>query len=259
MFAGGLGLLWLVAAHSLAAYLADVAPELSLMLSPDNGNAILRQIDEQLGSARPSASDPSVDTAPPISKKVEARIRELVAKGVPFPLVSPDVSDEERARMRKALGQALLANPQETRALRMLGQIAGNDDDERRLMRGAARLSLHETLAIYWLMQDAFIGGNARGAAEYADILLRSQPGLYSFIVPILARIAETGDGVEPLKTILRANPPWRWFFFNYGAPKIRDPLRTLALLQDLQVNGTPPTLLETKSFLSHLIGGKAY
>ncbi len=258
IFAGA-GLLWLVAVHSLAAYLADVAPEWALMLSPDNGDAILKIADVQLGSARSNAGETSGISAPIVSRRTEDRVRELVARGVPSPIVSPELSNEDRARLRRELGGALLANPQDSRALRMLGQIAENDDDARRLMTSAAKRSLHETLAVYWLMQDAFINANFRATANYADILLRSQLDLYKFIVPILARVAEAKDGAPPLKQILRVNPPWRWFFINYGAVTMRDPLKALGLLQDMRDNGTPPTALELKSFLSYLIGGKAY
>ena len=227
IFAGA-GLLWLVAVHSLAAYLADVAPEWALMLSPDNGDAILKIADVQLGSARSNAGETSGISAPIVSRRTEDRVRELVARGVPSPIVSPELSNEDRARLRRELGGALLANPQDSRALRMLGQIAENDDDARRLMTSAAKRSLHETLAVYWLMQDAFINANFKATANYADILLRSQLDLYKFIVPILARVAEAKEGAPPLKQILRVNPPWRWFFINYGAVTMRDPLKAL-------------------------------
>ena len=88
------GLLWLVVVHSLVAYLSDAAPDWALMLSRDNPNAVLKIADEQLGSAKTSAIEPLRDGSPLVSTRTEARVRDLVARGVPAP------SSVRRIRLR---------------------------------------------------------------------------------------------------------------------------------------------------------------
>ena len=76
---------------------------------------------------------------------------------------------------------ALMHDPLNARALRILGQLEAAEKNEAtasKLMNAAAQLSLHESVAVYWSMLAAAEAKNYKTTIYYADVLLRTIPEL---------------------------------------------------------------------------------
>jgi len=254
----GLALAWQVTAHSLVAYLANVEPRWALMISPGNADALSRMADAEL-SAAVSETEASAAGGPNVAPGALEMARAIRAKGIPAPMLPPDVAAAVRREVREDAITAFLGNPLDARAPRILGQIAESEDQTRTLMQSSIARSMHETLSVYWLMQDSYLRGDLAGFASYADILLRSQLRMMSWVAPVLMRLAGTSEGDAPLKTLLRRDPPWRPYFFAALPGAISDARAPLDLMLDLQQNGAAPTTEELRPYLQFLVDRKLY
>jgi hypothetical protein len=222
-------LAWEVTSTTVVAFLANVAPEQALNIRSRQSAALLNLAQKKLDDA-PSNSG----------------------------LALPAIADEVR-RMGE---QALLSDPLNARALRLLGQIADFSKDELRswqFMQAAARRSLNETDALGWLMSKAAERQDHAAALRYADILLRTRPQLGTEVIPVLARLAENRTAAPALKDMLIQNPPWRLQFFETLPSSITDARTLLDLLMAVKSSTAPPTTAELRSYLSFLIGRKFY
>ena len=154
----------------------------------------------------------------------------------------PNPRDEEaRAQIELALSQ----DPLNARALRMLGQLSeyGPNAGMRTegLMRAAARNSLLEGEAIYWLMRKSYHSQDYSAALRYADILLRGYPQMLRPVAPVLGKIAEVPGASDQLKQLLATNPNWRSEFFRYFPDTITDARTPLDVLLSLRNSPVPP------------------
>jgi hypothetical protein len=127
--------------------------------------------------------------------------------------------------------QALLEDPINARALRILGQLADIDGDKAKaakLMSAAVDRSAGESVAIYWMLQKSSKEKDYANTIRYADLLLRKRPQVAELVVPALAQLAERGDAeaVAALKVVLAANPPWRSAFLMPCLGKLPTPAR---------------------------------
>jgi hypothetical protein len=172
-----------------------------------------------------------------------------------------DASDGEQAR--RMAEQALLSDPLNARALRILGQIADLSKDEQRswqFMQASVRQSLNETFAVAWLMIASAKRRDYVATTRYADVMLRTRPQLGSeVVIPVLARIAEDKESVVALKEMLSRDPPWRAQFFDALPVSITDARTPLDLLMALKHSSVPPAAAELHSYLNFLIGRKFY
>jgi hypothetical protein len=170
-------------------------------------------------------------------------------------------SDDKQAR--RVAEQALLSDPLNAQALRILGQIAELSDDGPRswqFMQASVRRSLNESLAVVWLMYRSAERRDYAAAMYYADVLLRTRPQLGSeVVVPVLARIAEDKETVVAFKAMLSRDPPWRAQFFDALPGSITDARTPLDLLMALKHSPVPPAPAELRSYLNFLIGRKFY
>jgi hypothetical protein len=125
-------LVWEVITRSFVAYLADVAPETALQLRPTDSAALSGLAEIRLTLDRSSkASD------------FKSRWDMDVDPGT-----SPQIAAWAKL--------ALLGDPFDPRAFRVLGQLAVDASDEaeiERFMQAAVRRSLRESVAVYWLMR----------------------------------------------------------------------------------------------------------
>jgi hypothetical protein len=174
----------------------------------------------------------------------------------------PNPEADANNQTRAMAERALLEDPLNARALRVLGQIADGSNDEPRawrFMRASARLSLNETFAVFWLMRKSAEKREYGTAMYYADVLLRTRPQLIGYAMPILAQIAEDKEASGGLKRLLSDNPPWRAQFFDAlpnGISDARTPLDLLLAVRDSRV---PPTSADLRTYLNFLIGHKFY
>ena len=253
----GLALTWQVAAGSFAAYLADKDPSSALLLSPGQSDALLNLADEMLGQKRGGL--PGSQAPAQASPGVQALGDQIRLKGLAAPMLPADLAPDRREQIRQFATAAMRANPLSARALRILGQIGRSDEDTRKFMRLAVARSRHEPLAVYWLLQDAVLRDDHANAVAYADIFLRSQPQLYQYVAPALARVAESAGGAAAVKTALAGNPPWRRLFFATLPASVTDARTPLNLMVDMQEHGLPPTTEELKFYLSFLVERKLF
>ena len=135
-----------------------------------------------------------------------------------------EMDSPEAAQIRSWAELALLNDPLNARALRILGQLSQLSSDNKHteaLMQAAVRRSIHESLAVYSMIRKSYEDGNYRAALRYADILLRTrnQTEVLLLLMPMFAKIAETPDASNELKRLLAQNPPWRWEFFRRTPP----------------------------------------
>ncbi|MDQ0390665.1 hypothetical protein [Labrys monachus] len=194
-----------------------------------------------------------------MSPQAQAAFDAIRAKGVFLPLLPPDLAAEDRAEVRRLAQTALLRDPLDSRALRILGQVADSDDHTATFMQASKARSLHETLALYWLVQKSFLDGDFARAITLADTLLRSQPQFSTVIVPLFASIAATKDGLEQIKSLLRSDPPWRPLFFRAFIGSVSDPRLPLTLMLDLQAAGAPPDMKDLKFYINYLMKRRLY
>ncbi|SFV32764.1 tetratricopeptide repeat protein [Hyphomicrobium facile] len=247
VFSIGVALVWLVASKSFVAYLAITAPDKALRVSSSNSTALLNLADQALAPNDAAADITNVEKEGVLGGLSKA------ASG------SSRASDQQVAAWAKT---ALANEPFNARAYRILGEIAERSGDLRsatKLMSAAARHSLHESKAVYWLMRKAFEQRDFRTATYYADVLLRTQEQANEHIVPLLAKIAEDKDGTSEVKALLRTNPPWRRQFFATLLNSVTHARTPLDLLLSLQDSPNPPTTVELRTYLDFLIDHQFY
>jgi hypothetical protein len=285
-------LTWLVVSHSLAPYLADVAPKAALWLSPGEPEALVNLADRSLNASAPvfatdvadqgaqsqeagastSAVDSAGDAATPTSQTEDnkSNSKTIVANNASADSENINATFDifgryrsvDLATIRAEAESALMNDPLNPRALRILGQAAdaaGNDSDALMFMQAATRLSLHESVADYWLMRKSTAAGDYKTAIAYADVLLRTNLGFGRFVAPLLAHFADKEPSASVVKALLNTNPPWRSIFFAFLPEGVSDVRTPLDMLLALKTNPTPPTSREIDDYLTYLIARKYY
>jgi hypothetical protein len=266
-------LVWEVMTRSLVAYLADANPELAVRLRFNSPSAVLNIAHATL-SRDPSMKN--VEPVEPLPRDGSSRLT-VVAKGTqsansidptlrPKPLaedsaLSTAIDSPAMAQIRTGAERALLADPLNARALRILGQLS-RGASKAVFMQAAARRSLLESEAVFWLMRKNYEDGDYRSAARNADLLLRTRPLSQTAVqaaTAVLARIAETPATSGELKQLLASNPRWRSHFLTVLPGNISSATTPLDLLLALRDTPTPPTASEIGPYLKFLIEHKLY
>jgi hypothetical protein len=222
-----------VITRSGAAYLADARPEMAIQLRSTNPTALLNL--------------------------AEAELKRDQARDSPAPVT---VDPEARTQIRSRAELALRNDPLNARAFRILGELADRSstkEQTERFMQAAGRRSLHESVAVYWMMQKNYQDGDYRAAIRFADTLLRTRSDSAQQVMPMLGKIAENPNTSDDLKQLLAGNPPWRPEFFDRLSANISDARTPLDILLRLKDTPTPPTSAELRSYLNFLISRGIY
>jgi hypothetical protein len=273
-------LTWLVVSRSLVAFLADTAPQAALWVDPRQPEALVNLADQAVNTATTAPVsvgaadetlqrlDSSPDSTQNGSGEVSGYIRNFANAFSVFETIGrnqsmsrPRAPDNEPA-VRMWATTAVMNEPLNARALRILGQLAEADSDDSsasKFMHEADRLSLHESIAAYWLLRNSAQASDYKSAIYYADVLLRTDSHSYIIVVPILAQISEDKTGAALVKTILTSNPPWRDEFISKLPNSVTDARTPLDLLLALRTNAVPPTTEDIKPYLDVLIAHKLY
>jgi hypothetical protein len=294
-------LTWLVITQSFAAYFAYFAPETALWLQPQQplalvnlGNRTLKpllsshpsserasdQRSEQRGnaSAQTSGSSEKRDGAASGSEKRESVASEFETadqnRSTNPKLAKDDSATTDDSAHSAVLPQptvtevrawakaALMHDPLNAQALRMLGELAAADKDydaASKLMNAAVQISLHESIAVYWSMLAAAEAKDYKTTTYFADVLLRTRPELDKYVVPILTKIAEDKGSSGLVEAVLGKNPPWRGQFFEDLPNSVEDARTPLDLFLGLRTSPTPPTAAEIAPYVWFLIRHKFY
>lgn len=270
------GLTWAVITRSIGAYLAEVDPGKALVLDPKQAHARLYLADralqaiaaEQAKIATPPAADEpdrvaafariAKDAARTVAQPEKPAADSTAKPAQPAEPVEPAKADESRLGwIRRYAQMALLQEPLNARAIRILGQVADSENDKdtaARLMAMAARTSVRETYAAYWMLQRSYEMKDLKGAVGYADKVLRTRSQMLKHVMPFLVRIAESKQGASELKTALLANPPWRTPFLRALPAVMNDTRAPLDLLLALKDTDEPPSSEELKGYIDALL-----
>jgi len=271
----GLILIWLVVSRSLGAYLADAAPQAALWFDSQQPEALVNLADEALIAARAPENVGRADQAPGQDAsapdglaKVTRYIQNLTHAFSAFETIgrnltiSRPTAPANAPAVRKWATEAVMNDPLNAPALRILGQLAEADSDDTnasKFMQAADSLSLHEPYASYWLMRHSAATGDYESAIYYADILLRTNPQSDIYVVPLLAEISEDKTGAALLKAVLADNPPWRRQFIAALPNNVTDGRIPLDLLLALRTSPVPPTNEDIAPYINFLVAQKFY
>jgi hypothetical protein len=280
-------LTWLVISRSLAAYLADVSPQAALWVDSQQPQALVNLADRSLNPSikidQPNAGD--ADQAPrqeliesgtgianqsaqPDSKFADGKLPTTDHGATNLQELDREFEKLDLNRsvdlpaIRAWATAAVMKDPLNARALRVLGQVADasrDDADASKFMQTAARLSLHDSIGLLWMMHKSTKVGDYKTAIYYADALLRTNPGLTPYVAPLLAHFAEQKASNGLLKTLLESDPPWRDVFFQYLIGNVSDARTPLDLLLALRTSPSPPDSAELGDYLAALIADKFY
>lgn len=278
----GAGLMALVLLHSGGAYLAAHDPTRAALLPSveapllqrEAGARIATLLEPLISGERPAAAMPATSqmaTSAEDSDNPLAGFAET-ARGLAPPSASsgtgslsanerpviraPADTAAERATLRNMVERALTLEPLSARGLRLLGVLAELDGDDARaetMMRASAGLSRRETMAVQWLLVDAYAKRDAAAALRYADILLRSRLRGFELAMPVLGRLSEDVRARPSVRELMASNPAWRSRFFAELPRHIGDARSPLALLLALKDTPAPATPGERETYIRFL------
>jgi hypothetical protein len=159
---------------------------------------------------RPASGCVWAELAKGVDKGARAEQASSFAKPPAAPGTSARAGGRTRDQVRDWAELALGADPLSAHALRILGQLAdANGDDTRasQYMRAAARRSMRESVAVYWLMRKSYENGDYAAAIYGADVLLRTRSETMPYVMPTLVQMAQSKDANGELKKLLAGNP----------------------------------------------------
>jgi hypothetical protein len=216
----GAWLAWQTTSKTLMAHLAAVSPATAVRLGSSDPTALLNLAEALL----PSETEPNADA--------NDQARELAT-------------------------QALLNDPLNARAFRILGETAIRDADKgaaSKLMTAAVGRSLRERSAVFWLLQQSLAREDYGAALRCMDVILRTRPQAGGALLPAMARVAGQKNGNSELKKLLAQNPPWRSGFMTSFFSNVADPRTPLDLLLSLKDTPFPPSTEEISAYVNSLI-----
>jgi hypothetical protein len=226
---------WLVISHTLVAYLAVTTPRAAMFLRSSDPASLLAIADSELDFL--------------------VRDKMLTAD-------QPSTRSKRLRQLREQVERALVSDPLEARAYRILGQLSYIERASRKadtFMQAAARHSHNESFAIHWLMQKSFEEMDYRSAVFFADVLLSTHIEFIDYIMPILGRIVDNRVGREEIGKILAERPSWRSKFLSMLGGVVTDAHAPLELLLDLRNTAAPATPQDVNSYLTFLLQHKMY
>ena len=287
---GALGtvLTWQVVTRSGAASLAATAPETALRLNADQPTALLTLAARTLAHRKPAptATAPQDQTttqaddgrgdvsetngvdadrlpqwselalkatgagAPPAPDAGAPRTAASSKSASGWTPIDPELAKE----IRPWVERALINDPLNARALRMLGQLADSEERAARFMAAAAERSIGESIAVFRAMAFAYQKADFAKTLYYADTLLRTRSQYQPRVIPLLAVMAEDSAASANVKRLLADNPPWRAAFFAQLPSAITDARTPLDLLLSLRDSPAPPTPQDLQTYLNFLI-----
>ena len=261
-------LLWSIITYTYAAYRAGFDAEGALRLNPSNTSALQVLSNRVLAQEKSFGSDkmdagrlgdfaqlPADSTPQVADQKAHSSDAGLQISA------NSKLTREEVIEQGRLWSVALLrANPLSAVALANLGLFASGDAAmTERFMEAAARRSLRQRIAIYWMMRHSFDAGSLPQALTYADSLLRLSQRDIELVAPILGHVAENEASSQAFIELLKTNPRWRAAFFRQIKGSFTDARTPLSLFLELKESANPPSTGELKSYIDVLMAAKLY
>lgn len=169
----------------------------------------------------------------------------------------PDLTQVEELARR-----AMVSDPLEDRAIRMLGLTAaraGDIDRAERLMELASRRSLRDAPVQAWLFDRRARLGDFDGALYHADALLRTRRGVRDDIGPMLLAFAIDPEAQSALIGSLANDPPWRGWFLDLVSRQVDNPGIAWEIFSALEESARPPRDSELRTYLGGLVKAGLY
>lgn len=277
MALGASALFWLVIAQSYVAFLAQSDPEASLRIRV-TAPALLNLVERRLTDTRKTgATEASVEPGrlPPAAEPRPAHddrdrisvLADLAARrfsGADAPSEAGPIAPRspEKEELYQMVREALRREPLNARGLRLLAELSEGHaprSEVARLMRMAVRRNLHESIAVFWLLNEALAEKNYTDVITYADILLRTEARLNAHAIHALAKACDDSAGLDLVLQALRANPRWRSAFITSVSQYVTDARTPLQLLIGLKDSGYPPTTAELAPFFGLLLRNRLH
>ncbi|MFZ3310961.1 MAG: hypothetical protein WA280_16490 [Xanthobacteraceae bacterium] len=265
-------LTWLVVSRSVTAYLADAAPSLALWINPGQPEALVNLADQAF--KRAAAGQDISQVSESVSRPHQSRSEDAATNGTVnrafsrFESIGPDRSisrplpPANASTVRGWAESAIKSEPVNGQAFQILGRLAEAEGDDRaalKFMDAAERLSLHQSFATYWLLRRSTRARDYASAVRYADVLLRTDPQSYHYVVPFLAQIIQDKDGAAQVEKILATDPPWRADFISALPYDVTDARAPLSLLLALRTEPKPPKMADIVPYLDFLVVHRLY
>jgi len=271
-------LTWLVLSRTLVAYLAEAAPTVAWWIDPGQPQALVNLADQAFEQAAtgqdiPEASDrqsrqgTSTSAGAPSamatisSGTVDRAFSRFESIGANRSISRP-LPPDNAAMVRGWAESAIRNEPVDARAFQVLGRLAEAEGDDKaafRFMDAAERLSLHQDPATYWLLRTSTHARDYAAAVRYADVLLRTDPQSYLFVVPFLAEIIQDKAGAALVEKVLATDPPWRADFIAALPNDVTDARAPLNLLLALRTDPKPPQMSDIVPYLDFLVRHRLY
>ncbi len=272
-------LTWLVVSRSFVAFLADAAPHAAVWLDSRQPEALVNLADESIADAAtdqlggraaarhaPQPAMTSADSrraadATKSPQDINRAFSEFESIGQNQSISRPLPPDNAET-VRLWAQTALMTEPVNEHAFRILGQIADADRDDAaasKYMRAAGRLSLHDEPATYWLLRASARANDYKPAVYYADALLRLDPQSTRYVAPVLAAIIQDKDGAALVEKVLAGDPPWRTAFISMLPNDVTDARTPLNLLLALRAGSKPPQTADIVPYLDFLTAHRFY
>lgn len=246
----GAAIVW----RTLPAALSFVRPDLSIDLRLDQPAAIINRANEEIAVAmaeRAKQTPAVVNPDPGSTSKKQSSTTPTRETG----------SDLEA--LRQSLFSAVRENPLDSTGFRLLGNVALLLEREREAeiyMKIAGDMSVHETPALYWLMEKAIADGRDQDVMTYADVILLTQPGAIGYVGPALLKMAETARGKKSLVAKLTKSPGWRSAFLqSFSSGNFSRPTLPLEILLDVKDAGQNVSLDDLQGYLRFLVSRRLY
>ena len=248
---GGLGLLliWLVLSKSLPYAVALSDPEFALALNPNNPAALIAKA-EKVHVQLLAVTGASEQTASPEDDMI-SRLRKAKTDE---PREGVGEFDRLRKEIRRLAIKAIVNDPLNAEAFRLLAETTDSPSGVRFLMQEALKRSRRHSIALLWLLNDRYYHKDFAAALDHANMLLRTTPELMTYILSYLALIAEDPEGSLLLVQELAKGPAWRGAFFTGLPQQVKQPDTPLKLLVALKDSGKPPVNKELAPYLHYLI-----
>ncbi len=263
-------LCWAVLTKSLPYVLAAAEPDLALALNPNNPAALVSkagQVREKLlwnmggGASQSAEQESGAPETPGVEKDKEGaslaslpKAQEAAAEGAG----PAGLRAELGTQIHDLASKAISADPLNAAAYRLLAEATGDPERARGLMREAVKRSRRETAAVFWLLNDSYYRGDFSDAIVYADILLRTRPGMASYGFSYLLNISRDPGGRRLVADWLAGDPGWRREFLRSLWDLAHKDPAALALLAELRNTKRPPDTSEIGLYISYLFWNSA-
>jgi hypothetical protein len=174
-------------------------------------------------------------------------------------LVAGDNSGAARIARRSLQRQPL--DPTSLATYGLAEARLGNTPAADRLIEEAGGLGWRNVVVQIWLLRSHLLSGDAIGATQHLDAILRREDPVQLPMLNIVELLAHDPRGAAAIAARLAANPPWRAPFFDFLASDKRPDAEVIEgrLFTMLAATGGPPQSAELGPYLRRVASEGRY